>query len=214
MISTIFFDLDGVIIDSEPIHAKAKKIVLDNLGIKYPESIFSDYKGQPDDAFFKHISVDLDTLHRPFEELAQMKKEATAEIFHETPVIKDFYKFIESVRNNNIKTALVSSTSLFTFDLIEKYFSIKHFFDIIITEVDTPNHKPHPEPYLLALTKLGVTTSEVVVIEDSPNGIRAAKDAGCTVFALTTSFSRDQLTRADIIFDNYKELAAELGLKL
>ena len=56
MIKTVFFDLDGVIIDSEPIHAKAKKLTLDRYGISYPDSFFDDFIGKTDESFFRYVT--------------------------------------------------------------------------------------------------------------------------------------------------------------
>lgn len=210
MINTIFFDLDGVIVDSEPIHAKAKRMILDAYSIQYPDSIFDDFIGQPDEVFFKHVYENLDKQKNPYQSLLQEKNEQFFELIPELILVEGFTAFINKVRKKNIKTALVSSTSTYTFGLIDKHFHLFNLFDLLITEKDTKRHKPFPDPYIKALQTLPASEDNTIVIEDSPNGIKSAKQAGCKVFALTTSFKAEKLMEADEIFNRYDEIAEKL----
>lgn len=212
MIKSIFFDLDGVIIDSEPIHAKAKKLTLDKYGIAYPDSIFDEFIGKTDDNFFKYVTEKLDARNLSFELLLQSKNDLFIELLPEMKFVEGFLPFFENLKNRGLKIALVSSTSTYTFGLIDKYFNIAHLFDLLVTEKDTVNHKPHPDPYIKALEILPASVDSTIVIEDSPNGIISAKQAGCKVFALTTSFKEENLIKADGIFSSYTELSRELGI--
>lgn len=207
MIETIFFDLDGVIVDSEPIHAKAKKMILDAYSIKYADTIFSDFIGQPDEVFFKHVYENLDNRQNPYKQLLQEKNNQFYDLIPEMKLIEGFTSFINDVKKRNIKTALVSSTSTFTFGLIDKHFRLSNLFDLLITEKDTERHKPFPDPYIKALQLLSASVGSTVVIEDSPNGIKSAKEAGCNVYALTTSFDQERLVQADEILNSYTEVA-------
>lgn len=210
MLKTIFFDLDGVIVDSEPIHDKAIKFTLDRFGIDYPPSFFNDFRGQPDDLIFKHVSENLDKENRPWREMVQQKQRHFAEIQHEIRLVDGFLPFIHNAKSKGIKTALVSSTSLHDLEVMDGNFNIIPLFDLLITETDTENHKPHPDPYLKALETLPASTDSTIVIEDSINGIVSAKKAGCKVVALTTSFPADKLSDADEVFDGYAALSERL----
>jgi beta-phosphoglucomutase len=211
-IKTILFDLDGVVIDSEPLHAKAKEIVLKNFNIPYPATILDDFKGIPDNVFFEYISTRLDIDNRPPEMFHDSKKIVFEEIIKELKLIDGFRPFLKKVKEMGIKTALVSSTSLYSLGLIDRLFKISDMFDLIITEVDTEKHKPDPAPYLCALEKLNVSTRKTIVIEDSPNGIISAKKAGCYVYGLTSSFDSRALIEsgADKVFGSYEELTLKL----
>lgn len=212
MVDVIFFDLDGVIVDSEPIHAKAKKIILDSYSIKYPETIFANFIGQPDEVFFKHVYDNLDGNRNPYRALMEEKNNTFFDLIPEMQLVEGFTSFIDDVKKRNIKTALVSSTSTYTFGLIDKHFQIAALFDLLVTEKDTARHKPFPDPYIKALQTLPASIEHTIVIEDSPNGIKSAKDAGCTAFALTTSFKPEKLIEADEILNNYNEIAGKLFL--
>jgi beta-phosphoglucomutase len=211
MIKTVFFDLDGVIIDSEPVHAKAKKLALDAFDIAYPDSVFDEFTGQTDEAFFKYVSAEPDVRGHSFELLLQKKNRLFIDLLPEMKLVDGFPLFFREVKNRGLKTALVSSTSTYTLGLIDKYFNLTRLFDLLVTEKDTVNHKPHPEPYLKALETLPASRESAIVIEDSPSGILSAKRAGCKVFALATSFKPEKLTEADSVFGSYAELSEEFG---
>jgi HAD superfamily hydrolase (TIGR01509 family) len=213
-LKTILFDLDGVIIDSEPVHAKAKKLVLEKFNIPYTSSIFDEYKGRTDKVFFDFVSNDLDHMKRPSEVFYNSKRIIFENIITELSLVPGFMSFYQKVKDKGISMALVSSTSLYSLGLVDRQYDISKMFDLVITEVDTIRHKPEPDPYLKALQKLPADTATTIVIEDSPNGIISAKRAGCHVYALTSSFAPEVLAAAgaDTIVNSYDELIKILGL--
>jgi beta-phosphoglucomutase-like phosphatase (HAD superfamily) len=107
---------------------------------------------------------------------------------------------------------LVSSATLPDFSVAEQKFHIRQWFDRMVLGEDTENHKPHPEPYIKALSGLGVKAQEAVVIEDSPNGVISAKAAGCFVIGIATSFMAEELEAAgaDLAVNTFEELALRL----
>jgi len=213
-VKTIFFDFDGVVVDSEPLHAKAKKLVLDKLSIQYDNNIFDQYKGLTDKAFFDAISNSLGVHNHSSKELLDMKNLFFERLLNELKLVDGFLIFNEKIRNKGIKTALVSSTSLYSFKLIDEIYHIVNLFDLVITGADTDKHKPHPDPYLKALKILQVNPNNTVVIEDYPNGIISAKKAGCFVYGIIGSFSSEILIEsgADEIVESYEELENIIGV--
>jgi beta-phosphoglucomutase len=211
-LKTILFDFDGVVIDSEPLHAKAKKMVLDRFNLSYPRTIFDDYKGKPDKVFFDYVSNTLDKKRQNTDFYQNAKKLIFEEIIDELKLIEGFFPFHEKVKESGLRTALVSSTSLYSLAVVDKKYNVSGMFDLVITEADTDLHKPYPDPYLKALEKLPASTESSVVIEDSPNGIVSAKKAGLFVFALTSSFKKQILLEAgaDEVFENYYELSQKI----
>ena len=211
-LKTILFDLDGVVIDSEPVHAKAKKIVLEKFKISYPTTIFDEYKGITDKIFWDYVSGSLDDGKHSSEKLQDSKKLIFEEIIKELKLIDGFLFFMDKVKSKGIRTALVSSTSIYSLRLIDDLFHISALFDLVITEVDTLLHKPNPQPYLKALEMLPADTRNSIVIEDSPNGIISAKKAGLFVYGLTSSFKRHLLMEAgaDEIIESYEDLMKKL----
>ena len=213
-LKTILFDFDGVVIDSEPLHAKAKKIILDRYKINYPASIFEEFKGKTDKIFFDFVTGTLCDQSQSSELLQNSKKAALEEIIVELKLIDGFLAFFEKVKARKIQTALVSSTSLYSLALVDNLYHISGMFDLVITEVDTDLHKPYPDPYLKALEKLSAEINTSIVIEDSPNGIRSAKSAGCFVYAITSSFPEQTLLEAgaDKVVGSFNDLTKVLDL--
>jgi beta-phosphoglucomutase len=212
-LKTILFDFDGVVIDSEPLHAKAKKIILDRYKINYPASIFDEFKGKTDKVFFDFVAETLCDVSQSSELLQNSKKAVLEEIISELKLIDGFWAFFEKVKERKIQTALVSSTSLYSLALVDNLYHISGMFDLVITEVDTELHKPYPDPYLKALEKLPAGIESSLVIEDSPNGIISAKSAGCFVYGITSSFTRQTLLEAgaDEVVDSFDDLGDVLG---
>ncbi|MDR0745306.1 MAG: HAD hydrolase-like protein [Mediterranea sp.] len=98
MIETIFFDLDGVIIDSEPIHAKAKRLTLDEYGIGYPGSVFDEFIGQTDKDFFSYVFAELDARKHPLDLLLQKKNDLFIALLPEMELVGGFLPFFRSVK--------------------------------------------------------------------------------------------------------------------
>lgn len=212
MIKKVFFDFDGVVVDSEPLHARSKALTLQYFGIEYSPDLFDRFKGITELGFFRHVSEQLDPLHRSCEEFIGKRHEYLAEMLPEMPFIEGYEDFMTSLHNAAIGAILVTSSTREELANIDNYLHFSQSFEHIIAADDTPRHKPYPDPYLKALEL--VSAEDVVVIEDSPNGILAAKRAGCEVYALKTSFTSTELETAgaDRIFDDYKALRAALSL--
>jgi beta-phosphoglucomutase len=208
------FDFDGVIIDSEPLHAQAKQATLDNFQIKYPSTLFIDTKGRTDKMFFKFVANALAGDSATAEEMDAFKRQVYLKLFENVQLVTGIQEFLPSARRTFKKLGLATSATVRDFSLAAKKYQLRPWFDIIITSEDTAKHKPDPEPYLKTMAMLGVAASETLVIEDSPNGIQSAKSANCTVVAITTAFESDELrlAGADMIVESFSELKRELGI--
>lgn len=206
MIKKIFFDFDGVVVDSEPLHAKSKALTLQHYGIEYSPDLFDRFKGITELGFFKHVSEQLDPFHRSCDEFISKRHEFLARMLPEMPFIEGYEEFMGSLHAAGIGAILVTSSTRLELANIDNYLHFSKSYEHIISADDTPRHKPFPDPYLKALEV--VNSEDVVVIEDSPNGILAAKRADCIVYALMTSFTAAELEAAgaDRIFEDYGAL--------
>jgi beta-phosphoglucomutase len=209
------FDFDGVIIDSEPLHAEAKRVTLDHFRIPHSEKLFADFKGRPDSAFFQHVVVSLANGRASAEEMETYKRAAYVQLFEDVPLVPGVLDFLAIARASFQKLGLATSATRHDFQLGARKFQVAKWFDAIVTGDDTARHKPEPEPYLKAMAALGVTSSAALVVEDSPNGIRAAKAAQCSVVGLTTTFRAEELRNvgADWVVASFAELSQALGLE-
>lgn len=190
------FDFDGVLIDSEPIHAAAKRHTLDHFQITYPETIMADFKGRPDKDFFAHVVTHLAPEGITFDQLDGYKRDVYLQMFGDVPQIPGAAEFLAFARSCFPKIGLATSATQRDFSLTADKYGLRSWFDVIVTGEDTRKHKPDPEPYLMAMAQLEVDAAATLVIEDSPNGIRAGRAAGCSVVGITTNFAAATLHEA------------------
>lgn len=207
------FDFDGVIIDSEIIHAKAKEKTLNFFNINYPEKIFEMFKGRTDKDFFTHVFETLNPNQISAEVMLEHKKMVYLTLFEDVSQIEGFNEFLLFAKTRFETLGITTSASLHDYSLAINKFQIEKYFDFIITGEDTKKHKPDPEPYLMASKKLNFEIDQTIVIEDSPNGLISARAAGFTVFGITTSFSEQVLITAGASYtvDSYIELEEMLS---
>jgi beta-phosphoglucomutase len=208
------FDFDGVIIDSENLHAQAKQATLDNFQVKYPSTLFIDTKGSTDKIFFEFVANNLAGESPTAEEMDVFKRQLYLKLFESVPLVTGIQEFLPLAKRTFNKLGVATSATVRDFSLAAQKFQLRPWFDIIVTSEDTARYKPDPEPYLKAMAMLGVAASDTLVIEDSPNGIRSAKSANCTVAAITTTFEPNELrlAGADMVVASFTELERALGI--
>lgn len=210
-IKTILFDMDGIIIDSEKLHIKSTDLALKNFGIEIAEEKIVEFVGRSDESFFEYIYNEVDNSNSE-EDMLKEKARHYDIIVKDLQYIDGFESFIDKVKTNSITTGMVTSSTYIAIGKADKILDHMKHFDIIVAEEDTNKHKPFPEPYLLGLEKTKAVAGNTLVIEDSINGIKSGKEAGCIVAGLTTSFNKEILLEAgaDMVFDTYEELAEHI----
>ena len=197
-IDTILLDIDGTLIDSEIYTIKSKIIEGKKYGFDIKEEIVINTLGMSRDIsekYFKSIYGD----NFPYEELRVKRYDYIYEALekNELQYKKGAIELIDYLEKNNYKFALVSSSG---HKLINKY--IKHLdlfkkFNVIITGDDVENGKPNPDGFLLAVNKLNSNVENSLVIEDSKNGILAAKNGN-----IKSVFIEDYVKLNDEIKEN------------
>ena len=209
MIRGILFDMDGVIAQTEPLHFVSTKEVMRSLGKELPDSYITEYIGISEKETWYRLKQKYN-LFEEIDELSKRKESIFEELVKENlEPTEHFVDFSNKVKKGKMKTALVSSSNKKTVNFIIKKIGFSKYFNTIISEDDVLFKKPDPEPYRLAMKKLGLMTNECVVIEDSPVGIESAIAAGVRCIALTTSFDRHRLKKANLIVDSFSELTIE-----
>lgn len=211
--TALIFDLDGVIIDTEPLHARAKQLAFERHGLQVPKPLYRQFRGRSDQDMAEYVVANFGRSGLSSAEVLALKHELFSTLHHEIGLVEGALEFIRQARQHFPKLALTTSATrrnqLFAFEK----FGLQPYFDVVVTAEDITYTKPLPQPYLKTVEQLGLASDQCLVIEDSVNGILSAKAAGCFVAAITTSFSRDELTGApyDYIVDSFSELASQLG---
>ncbi|MBI5332060.1 MAG: HAD family hydrolase [Candidatus Aenigmarchaeota archaeon] len=213
-ISAIIFDMDGVISDTEHLHKKANDEVLKELGIIIDKKDRDRYVGIPTKHYFrrilkKHKNLDInDIMKINNEKLKQL-------IVKEMKPISGAIELINNIKDAGYKTAVASSTELELIEFILERIGVRDRFDNIVSGSDLDNPKPAPDVFLITAKELDVMPEECLVIEDSANGVRAAKSAGMRCIGFTSANSGNQdLSKADIVVDDLKKININLIKRL
>ena len=204
--SAIIFDMDGVIVDSEPLHQKAFETLFEELGKKHDHGIvFREYYGRSDGALLRDF-IERHKLPHELEELSARKlKYFLGYLRERRPVFQELHVLVPELARR-YQLAVATSSNHHVADVVMEISGLGSHFRVIVAREDVRFPKPDPEVYFTTARKLGVRPSTCCVIEDSPHGIQAAKMAGMTCIGLTTSLPPEQLSRADHIARNYEDV--------
>jgi HAD superfamily hydrolase (TIGR01509 family) len=207
----LIFDMDGVLIDSEPLHKRAKELAFAEIGIVLPESVYDSYKGQPDATMLPEILTSRGLPTEKIQELSRRKRQIYEESEHELQAINGATDFVEWAASR-YKIALATSATARNREASLRLLGISNLFHAVVDASGHQRPKPDPEVFLIALEKLQLEPAECWVVEDSVNGLRAAKAAGCFSAAITTTFDKNTLATAgaDVVVDSFSELQAVL----
>lgn len=210
-IKAIIFDMDGVIVDSEPIHEKAEWETCHEFGMEVSKSEWDNFHGKKLEDIFSYASQKYGTGSEPIEKMIKRKIEKY--LFYalrDMQLVTGAYEFLKELeKNQKYRYALTTSGRRHQQEKILAKFNLTDYFHIMVTAEDVKNGKPHPEPYAITVEKLNEQPSECLVIEDSDNGILSAKAAGCRACGITTTFNRNKLESvgADMVVTDFFELS-------
>ena len=202
----ILFDMDGVLIDSEPVHATCISTLGEEMGGRpLEQKELLSFKGVPD----RQVAAGLMRLFPDSdrEAPAVMKRafDLYVERFAQVRLILGAREFVLAAGEAGLRLAVATSAAPGMQQMAFDAFHLNGLFETVVTGDDVKRGKPDPEPYLLAAERLGVNPAECLVIEDSINGVKSGKAAGCRVVGLTTSFPKEILLAAgaDAVVDEY-----------
>jgi HAD superfamily hydrolase (TIGR01509 family) len=206
-VSGLIFDMDGVLIDSEPLHLIAYQELLEEFGICFSEEDNRPYIGRTD----LELSQQLIALHNlPIEalHLVQKKEKILARLFETQLVLRPgVIKVLEHAKSISLPVAVASSATLPTIQLVVQALDIATYFQTLTSGDEVAHGKPAPDVFLLAAERISVLPINCLVIEDSFNGIVAAKSAGMHCIAIPCQATRHQdHTKADKILGTLESL--------
>jgi len=182
--SAILFDMDGTIIDSEPLWLQAEIQVMAELGCHWDEQDQINCLGGPMERTAKYMQ-DKSGNVKPYGYFGQRLNEVMKLKFvKDLELIPNALELITKSKEAGLKTALVTASGRELMNSALTRFP-ENSFDIAISRDDVANSKPHPEPYLMAAERLKVKIDECLVLEDSMTGVRAGLDSGAQVVAIS-----------------------------
>lgn len=210
MLKAVIFDMDGVIIDSEPLHNKAYHDMFDEVGIDVSAEMYQSFTGQSTINICKRL-CDHFNLEQTPENLVALKRKHYKRFFEndsELALIDGVLDLIKDYHNNGITLVLGSSASMDGINQIFERFDLDQYFKAKFSGGDLKQSKPHPEIFIKSAEATGFGRNECLVIEDSTNGVEAAKAANIFCVGYDSFHSKNQdYSKADMVISDFKEIA-------
>lgn len=202
------FDLDGVIVDTVPLHFKAWKRMFNEYGKSFS---FEDYKDKVDGIprMSGARAILTDVSDEELEKAGAKKQRYFLEFLEkeEIRVYESTLDLVKQLRQNNIKVAVISSSKN-CLPILKKA-GIDVLFAVIITGHDIKKGKPDPQVFLTASEKLGLNSQECIVFEDAVLGVEAAKRGSFKCVGIDRYSSPSRLAKADLVVDDLSGVTLE-----
>jgi HAD superfamily hydrolase (TIGR01509 family) len=209
MIQTVIFDMDGVIVDTEPVHYFAYYQHFNELNIEVSDALYRSFTGNSTRNIFQKLKAHYN-LTDEVEHLILRKRELFNEAFdlkEDLYLIDGVEALIKDLHSNGMQLIVASSASKVTIDRVFTRFNLHQYFTHIVSGEDFPKSKPHPAIFQHAASLSKAPKENCIVIEDSANGIQAAVAAGIFCVGYDSFHSKDQdLSKANVIVRHFNEL--------
>lgn len=212
MKNTVIFDMDGVIVDTEPLHKKAYYQHFEELKIDVDAELFSRFTGKSTRNVYQMIK-EIFGIDTNVEDLIQRKRTLFYDLFDSDPALKlldGVEVLIKNLYSANFQLILASSAAKSTIHRVFKRFNLFPFFSHLVSGEDFPESKPNPAIFIEAQRLSGNEKSNCIIIEDSTNGIRAANAAEIFCVGYKSENSKNQYYEtADLVIHHFDELKVE-----
>jgi len=204
--AAFIFDMDGVLVHSNPDHKKA----IDIFCKRYNKSVSEEYLrqnvyGTTNREWIPKVFGELST--EEVDRLADEKEALFREIFDpEANRVPGILQFLEAGRSEGTKLAVGTSAPVENENFILERLGITGYFDVILNSSDVTHSKPHPEIYLKAIEKLGLKPTQCVVFEDSVAGVESGNRAGCKTVGITTTHTPEEMKDCAMVVKDFEGL--------
>lgn len=211
-LKAVLFDMDGVIVDTEPLHKKAYHQVFHDLQIDVTPELYQSFTGSSTRKVCTVLKNHFD-LSMHVDEISCLKRMYFKQYFDTDPefdLLPGVRELFESYRKEGITLVLASSAAMNTINWVLAKFDIDSYFEAKVSGDELAESKPNPEIFNIAATLSGKDKSECLVIEDSTNGILAAHRAGifCAAYRSLHSTGQDYQL-AKLVVDDLRKLKPE-----
>jgi len=209
----VIFDMDGVLIDSEPAYLEMNKKLFADFGIKMDEEDYKALVGLPSIPMWTMLKKKYD-LKNEVSDFLMIEKKRMHEILDSDIIskpVEGVTDLLGSLREKNIKLSIASSSAKENVNFIISKLNLTGYFDFIISGEEVKNGKPSPDIFLAVCGKFRISPDKCYVIEDSANGIMAARSAGMNCIGFTNNDSNSQdLSGSDFVIKNFSKNSRDM----
>ncbi len=208
-IKAIIFDMDGVLINSEPLWRQAEIETFAKVGLSFTDEMCMQTMGMRTSEVIEYWYGITPWSGKSQKEVEiDLMKRVTQLIIENGDAMKGVVFALKYFKEKGLKIALASSSATSLIEVVIEKLKIRDYFEVIESAEYLDFGKPHPEIFIKTASKLGVQASECLVIEDSFNGVLAAKSARMKVIAIPDEESKsdNQFVIADYILDDLKQI--------
>ncbi|HAH23465.1 MAG TPA: phosphatase [Prolixibacteraceae bacterium] len=210
MIKAIIFDMDGVLVDSEPFNVEIERRQFELNHLSITEEEHHQYMGVASDVMWRKIALG-HSLPIEIETLIDQNRTESILFFTEVnhiPVMPGLVDLLEQLTKKNYPMAVASSSFPEIIELILQRTGLRKYFQVVVSSQEAGKSKPEPDVFLLAAQRLGVNPQDCLVIEDSANGIKAAHAAGIRCIAFQgPGANPDHQKEADTVVKSFDQLS-------
>jgi len=202
----IIFDMDGVIIDSNPYHKISLRQFCEKYGFHLSdEELISRIYGRTNKEWIASLfgSLSPEELSRYGEEKESLFREVYK---NDIRALQGLPEFLRSLKHQNIPIAIGTSAPRSNVDFVLAHTGLGDYFSVILDESNVVQGKPNPEIYLKVAAKMGYEPDRCVVFEDSLSGVESARRAGAKVVGVATTHTFDELSHTDFVILDFTDL--------
>jgi beta-phosphoglucomutase family hydrolase len=212
-IKAIIYDVDGTMIDSEPLHVAAWDKALQSYGkclADLSQEFQATMAGKKPIAIAEGMVAELGLSATPVELLAKKTALFMASVTTDLHGMPGVVESIKRFRAQGLPLGIGTSLDRNYINLVLNKLEVKNYFDVVVTGDEIKNGKPHPDTFLTVVRKLGLAPQECLVLEDAKSGIQSAKAAGCYCIAIKNPNALPQDTsEANLTVDSLNEIDNE-----
>lgn len=208
----VIFDMDGVLVDSQPYHFKADIDTMAEYGVIKDQKFYESFAGTLTADRMRTLK-EMFGLDVPVEEMTIKRENMILDIMGKEDIkpVSGIPEFLRSIEEKGLTTAVASSSDYKLINLILDRLKIAQYFDSVTSGSDVKRGKPSPDVFLLAAERIGIEPAECLVVEDSENGVKAAKSAGMKALGyINPTSGKQDLSLADFITDDFKKISIDM----
>ena len=206
-IGAILFDMDGVLMDSEPLHLRATQLVLGDRGRSFTERDNLAFVGATDPEVFRVLRILFDLDASTADLVSRKREHLIALVRAEGRPLPGVPEVPLRLRDTGLRLGLVSASARPVIDAVLQAVELHDAFETVVSGDEVARGKPAPDGFLMAARRLATDPERCLVVEDSRNGVLAGKAAGMTVAAVPGPTTKGQdFSPADLILPSLEAL--------